>query len=75
MLQKCYKNRRLREEKEMKIQTENADAIELVKDIKAEMAVVRDLLGQLEYLVYTLDERCEISFFERGENDKTGSKK
>lgn len=59
----------------MRIQHEDMDAIELVKDIKEEMAKVRDLLAALEYVIYQKDDRVEINFFERGEHDKEGSKK
>lgn len=57
----------------MKIADEKSDAIELIGDIKKEMAKVRQLLSELEYLVYEKDDRCEIIFFERGEHDKEGS--
>lgn len=58
----------------MRIQSEKSDAIELVKDIKEQMATLRDLLGQLEYLVYQCDDRVDIEFFKGGVHDKTGSK-
>ena len=58
----------------MKIQHEDMDALELVKDIKEEMRKVRDLLAALEYVIYQKDDRVEINFFERGEDDKKGSK-
>lgn len=48
----------------MKIQHEDMDAIELVRDIKAEMAKVREMIAALEYVIYQKDERCEIRFFE-----------
>jgi len=54
----------------MKIEHENRDAIELIRDIKREMEIVRGLISTLEYVVYQCDERVEIKFFERGENDK-----
>ena len=59
----------------MKVANERADAIELVKDIKEQMATLRDLLGQLEYLVYQCDDRVEIEFFKGGVHDATRSKK
>ena len=59
----------------MKIADERSDAIELMKDIKEEMNKVRQLLAELEYLVYEKDERVEIKFFERGDNDEGRSKK
>lgn len=49
------------------------DALEIVKDIKAEMETIRDLIATLEYVVYRCDDRVEIDFFERGEDDKKGS--
>ena len=48
----------------MKIADERSDAIELITDIKKEMAALRDLLGELEYLVYKTDDRCEIRFLD-----------
>ena len=57
----------------MKIQHEDMDAIELVRDIKAEMAKVREMIAALEYVIYQKDERVEIVLFERGEHDKEGS--
>ena len=54
----------------MKIEHEDMDALDLIKDIKAEMKKVRDLIGALEYVIYQKDERVEITFFERGEHDK-----
>ena len=59
----------------MKIQHEDKDAIELIKDIHTEMAKIRDLIGALEYVIYQKDDRVEINFFERGEHDKEGSQK
>ena len=63
------------ERRGMRIQHEDMDALELVKDIKTEMRKVRDLLAALEYVIYQKDDRVEINFFERGEDDKEGSKK
>ena len=48
----------------MKIADERSDAIELIADIKKEMAALRNLLSQLEYLVYEKDDRCEIRFLD-----------
>jgi hypothetical protein len=59
----------------MKIADERSDAIELVKDIKEQMATLRNLMAELEYLVYQCDDRVSIEFFERGVNDKERSKK
>lgn len=59
----------------MKIADDKSDALELITDIKAEMARVRALLAELEYLVYEKDDRVKIEFFERGKHDKKGSKK
>lgn len=58
----------------MRIEHEDLDAIELVKDIKAEMAKVRNLLAALEYVIYQKDDRVEIEFFERGAHDKERGK-
>lgn len=59
----------------MKIADDKSDAIELIKDIKKQMSVVRELLAELEYLVYEKDDRVSIEFFERGEHDKGRSEK
>ena len=59
----------------MKIQHDDKDALELIKDINEEMAKVRDLIGALEYVIYQKDERVEINFFERGAYDKERGKK
>ena len=58
----------------MKIQYEDMDALDLIKDIKAEMTKVRNLIAALEYVIYQKDDRVEINFFERGEHDKGRSK-
>ena len=52
----------------MKIADEKSDAIQIIHDLKTEMNNIRQLLAELEYLVYEKDERAEIIFFERGEN-------
>lgn len=49
----------------MKIKDDKSDAIELIKDIKKEMAVVRSLIAELEYVVYQCDDRCQIEFFDK----------
>ena len=54
----------------MKIEDNGSDALEIIKDIHQEMKVVRDLLAELEYVVYRCDERCKIEFFGRGKNDE-----
>jgi hypothetical protein len=59
----------------MKIASERSDAIELMKDIKKQMSIVRELLAELEYLVYEKDDRVSIEFFERGDHDKGRSEK
>lgn len=59
----------------MKIQHEDKDALELIEDINEEMEKMRDLIGALEYVVFQKDERVEINFFERGEDDKERGKK
>lgn len=59
----------------MKIASERSDAIELMKDIKKQMSIVRELLAELEYLVYEKDDRVFIEFFEGGEHDKGRSEK
>ena len=59
----------------MKIADDKSDAIELIKDIKKQMSIVRELLAELEYLVYEKDDRVFIEFFERGEHDGEGFKK
>lgn len=58
----------------MKIQHEDMDAIDLIRDIKKEMNNVRQLIAALEYVIYQKDDRVEIEFFGRGEHDKKGSK-
>ena len=59
----------------MKIKDDKSDAIEIIKDLKKEMAIIREMIAELEYVVYECDERCHLILFERGENDKKGSKK
>ena len=54
----------------MKIQHEDMDAIDLIKDIKVEMAKVREMIAALEYVIYQKDERCEIRFFDKGKNEE-----
>lgn len=56
----------------MKIADEKSDAIQLIQDLKKEMNIIRQMIAELEYVVYECDERVEIVLFERGEN---GSKK
>ena len=53
----------------MKIVDKDLDAIELIHDIKKQMKEVRELIAALEYVIYQKDERVEINFFERGEDD------
>ena len=52
----------------MKIKDDKSDALELIKDIKREMEVLKGYLATLEYLVYQCDERVEIKFFGKGSN-------
>ena len=47
----------------MKIQHEDMDAIDLIRDIKKEMNNVRQLIAALEYVIYQKDDRVEIEFF------------
>jgi hypothetical protein len=54
----------------MKIKDEKSDAIQLIKDLKKEMAVIREMIAELEYVVYECDERCQIVLFERGQNGR-----
>lgn len=54
----------------MIIADEKSDAIELITDLKKEMARVRELLAELEYLVYEKDDRVMIRFIGRGLNDE-----
>ena len=55
----------------MRIQDEKSDAIDLLKDIRKEMAVVRSLIAELEFLVYQCDDRCQIEFFDKDKHDTT----
>ena len=50
----------------MKIAEGNRDAVQLIQDIKAEMAIIREMIAALEYVVYECDERCKIIFFDEG---------
>lgn len=60
----------------MKLQDEHSDALKLIQKIHREMMEVNRDLAELEYLLYTIDERCKIQFFdERGVNDKGRSQK
>ena len=52
----------------MKIKDEKSDAIELIKSLKREMKIIREMLAELEYIVYECDERCVLVLIERGEN-------
>lgn len=56
----------------MRIADEKSDAIQLIKDLKKEMAIIREMISELEYVVYECDERCTLVLFERGENDTEG---
>lgn len=58
----------------MKIADDKSDAIELIRDLKKEMAIIREMIAELEYVVYECDERCHLILFERGDNDEKGSK-
>ena len=51
----------------MKIADEQSDAIELIKDIKKEMEIMRSLISELEYVTYKCDDRCQIVFFDKDE--------
>lgn len=53
----------------MRIEHEDKDALEIIKDIHTEMAKIRDLISALEYVIYQKDERVEINFFEDGVRD------
>ena len=52
-----------------------SDALELSKDLHRKMKELQKSLDELEYLIYSLDDRVQIEFFTRGANDEEGSKK
>jgi len=58
----------------MRIADERSDAIQILKRIKEDTETLLADIAELEYLIYEVDERCLIKFFERGVNDKKGSK-
>ena len=58
----------------MIIADEKSDAIELIADLKKQLETVRELLAELEYLVYEKDDRVMIRFIGRGLNDEGRSK-
>ena len=59
----------------MKITDGKSDALELVQRIHVEMKILQKAVDELEYLIYSQDERAKITFFnERGNNDKGRSK-
>ena len=58
----------------MKIADDKSDALKLIQKIHREMFEVNRDLAELEYLLYSMDERCKIEFFGRGSNDERGSK-
>lgn len=57
----------------MKITDGRSDALELVKKMHREMRQLQKTMDELEYLVYEIDARCQITFFEGGEHDKKRS--
>jgi hypothetical protein len=57
----------------MRIANDKDDAIQIIKQIKSEMRTAQNSLARLEFLLYELDDRAEIKFFERGEHDKKRS--
>lgn len=59
----------------MKLKDDKSDALELIKKIHSQMRVLQGTIAELEYLIYTKDERVEINYFERGAHDKERSKK
>ena len=58
----------------MKLEDGISDAVELSKDLHRKMKELQKAIDELEYLIYSLDDRVQIEFFKRGENDKEGSK-
>lgn len=48
----------------MKIADEKSDAIQIIQDLKKEMNIIRQMIAELEYVIYQKDERVEIKFFE-----------
>ena len=50
------------------------DALRLVHKVHREIQEIQRDLDELEYLIYSKDERSKIRFFGRGEHDKRGSK-
>lgn len=55
----------------MKITDGKSDALELVQRIHVEMKILQKAVDELEYLIYSQDERAKITFFNEGrKNDK-----
>ena len=44
-----------------------SDAMKLIQKIHREMKEVNKDLAELEYLIYSMDDRCKIEFFNKGE--------
>lgn len=55
----------------MKITDGKSDALELVQRIHVEMKILQKAVDELEYLIYSQDERAKIEFFtEKKKNDR-----
>jgi len=47
----------------MKLSDGTSDAIHILRRIHREMKQLQDSIGELEYLIYKIDERCKIEIF------------
>ena len=47
----------------MKLTDGTSDAIHILRRIHREMKQLQDSIGELEYLIYQIDERCKIEMF------------
>lgn len=56
----------------MKITDGKSDALELVQRIHVEMKILQKAVDELEYLIYSQDERAKITFFSEGRNNDKG---
>ena len=52
-----------------------SDALKISQKLHRDVLELQKTIDELEFLVCEIDERCKLGFFERGENDKDGSKK
>lgn len=65
--------RRQPRKNKMKITDGKSDALELVQRIHVEMKILQKAVDELEYLIYSQDERAKIEFFKGKANDERRS--